>query len=179
MVEESEKEKWVRTLTERPPDRDEEESRYVQTVGESRFALLELAVPADADLSPGDRIAVESEYSIGVHRRLTYQTLTQAAQDRLEKTIEEIITDNEQRFIDFYNNAQPIGLRKHQLDVLAGIGDTRRERIIDERRQGAFTDFADLEARVDSLHDPRTLLIERVLTELREVEEVRYKLLVN
>jgi putative nucleotide binding protein len=86
---------------------------------------------------------------------------------------------NEQQFIDFYNNAQPICLRKHQLDVLPGVGDTRRERIIDERRRGPFADFAELEARVDSLHDPQTLLVERVLTELREVEEVRYKLLVN
>jgi putative nucleotide binding protein len=179
MAKESAHEEWVRTLTERPPDRDEEESRYVQTVGESRFALLELAVDANTDLSPGDRVAVESEDSIGVHRRLTYRTLTQAAQDRLEETIEEIIADNKQRFIDFYNNAQPIGLRKHQLDVLAGIGDTRRERIIDERRQGAFTDFADLEARVDSLHDPPALLVKCVLTELREADEVRYKLLVD
>jgi putative nucleotide binding protein len=172
MAKESAHEEWVRTLTERPPDRDEEESRYAQTVGESGFMLLELAVPADADFSPGDRVAVESEDSIGVYRRLTYQTLTQAAQDRLEATI----ADNKQRFIDFYNNVQPIGLRKHQLDVLAGIGDTRREAIIDERRRGPFADFADLEARVDSLHDPQTLLVERVLTELREV---RYKLLVN
>jgi putative nucleotide binding protein len=141
--------------------------------------LLELAVAADADLSPGDRVAVESEDSVGVHRRLTYQTLTQAAQDRLEATIGDIITANEQRFIDFYNNAQPIGLRKHQFDLLAGIGDARRERIIGERRRGPFADFADLETRVDSLHEPQTLLVERVLTELEEAEEVRYKLLVN
>jgi putative nucleotide binding protein len=179
MVEESPAEEWVRTLIERPPNRDEEEFRYVQTVGESRFTLLELAVAADADLSSGDRVAVESEDNIGVHRRLTDQTLTQAAQDRLAATIEDIITANEQRFIDFYNNAQPIGLRKHQLDVLAGIGDARRETIIDERRRGPFADFADLESRVDSLRDPQTLLVERVLTELREVEEVRYKLLVD
>jgi putative nucleotide binding protein len=179
MAEESPAEEWVRTLTERPPNRDEKESRYVQTVGERRFTLLELAPADSADLSPGDRVAVESEDITGVHRRLTYQALTQAAQDRLEATIEDIITDNEQRFIDFYNNAQPIGLRKHQLDVFAGIGDTRRESIIDERRRGPFADFVDLETRVDSLHDPQTLLVERVLTELREVEEVRYKLLVN
>ena len=179
MVEESTKEEWVRMLTERPSDRDEDKSRYVQAVGEIGFMLLELAVAADTDLSPSDRVAVESEGSIGVHRRLTYQILMQAAQDRLEKTIGDIITAKEQRFIDFYNNAQPIGLRKHQLDVLAGIGDARREAIIDERRRGPFADFADLEARVDSLHQPQTLLVERVLTELEEAEEVRYKLLVN
>lgn len=179
MVEESAKEEWVRVLTERPPDRDEEESRYIQVVGESRFTLLELAPADSANLSPGDRVAIESEDITRVHRRLTYQTLTQAAQDSLKATIEDIITANEQQLIDFYNNAQPIGLRKHQLDVLAGIGDTRREAIIDERRRGPFADFADLEARVDSLHDPQTLLVERVLTELSEVEEIRYKLLVN
>jgi putative nucleotide binding protein len=178
MVEESAKEEWVRTLTERPLDR-EETPWDVQVVGERRFTLLGLAVAADTDLSAGERVAVGSEEIIDVQRRLTYHTLTQAAQNRLEATIDAIIAANEQQFIDFYNNAQPIGLRKHQLDVLPEIGDTRRERIIDERRQEPFADFADLETRVGSLHDPRALLVERVLTELSEVEEVRYKLLVN
>ena len=178
MVEESPTEEWIRVLTERPPDRNEKESRYVQTVGESGFMLLELAVAADTDLSrrPGGR------RERGQSRRQPPADLPDAhagRQDRLEATIEDIITVNEQQFIDFYNNAQPIGLRKHQLDVLAGIGDTRREAIIDERRRGPFADFAELEARVDSLHDPQALLVERVLTELREGEEVRYKLFVN
>jgi putative nucleotide binding protein len=179
MVEESAEEEWVRMLTERPPDRDEDESWYVQAVGESGFMLLELVATEDADLMPGDRLVVEGEAFGGVTRRLTYHTLTQDAQNRLKETITAIIADNEQQFIDWYNNAQPIGLRKHQLDVLPGVGDTRRERIIDEQRQGAFADFADLEARVDTLHEPQTLLVERVLTELEEAEEVRYKLLVN
>ena len=178
MVEQTAKEEWVRTLTERPLDR-ENQPWDVQTVGETRFTLLVLAVAADTDLSSGDRVAVESDAVIDMKRRLTYQTLSQAAQDRLEATIGDIIVANEQRFIDYYNNAQPIGLRQHQLDLLPDIGDTRRERIIDERRQGAFTDFADLETRIDSLHDPQALLVERALTELREVEEARYKLLVN
>jgi putative nucleotide binding protein len=141
--------------------------------------LLELAAAEDADLSLGDRLAVEGEAFSGVTRRLTYHTLTQDAQDRLKETIAAIIAENEQRFIDWYNNAQPIGLRKHQLDVLSNIGDKRREAIIDERRREPFADFADLETRVDSLHDPQALLVERVLTELREVENARYKLLVN
>jgi putative nucleotide binding protein len=141
--------------------------------------LLELVAAEDADLTPGDRLAVEAKAFSGVNRRLTYHTLTQDAQDRLKETITAIIGDNEQRFIDWYNNAQPIGLRKHQLDVLPGIGDTRRERIIDEQRQGPFADFADLETRVESLHDPQALLVERVLTELKKVEQVRYKLLVT
>jgi putative nucleotide binding protein len=179
MVEESAKEKWIRMLTERPADHDEEGSRYVQAVGESGFMLLELAAAEDVDLSPGDRLAVEDEAFNSVTRRLTYHTLTQAAQDRLKETIAAIIGNNEQRFIDWYNNAQPMGLRKHQLDVLPDIGDKRREAIIDERRRGAFADFADLEARVESLHDPQVLLVERALTELREVEEARYKLLVT
>jgi predicted nucleic acid-binding OB-fold protein len=43
-----------------------------------------------------------------VTRWLTYHTLTQDAQDRLKETIAAIIADNEQRFINWYNNAQPI-----------------------------------------------------------------------
>jgi putative nucleotide binding protein len=141
--------------------------------------LLEPVAAKDADLSPGDRLAVEGEAFSGVKRRLTYHTPTQAGQDSLKETIAAIIETNEQRFIVWYNNAQPIGFRKHQLDVLPDIGDKRREAIIDERRQAPFTDFADLEARVDNLHDPQALLVERALIELREGEETRYKLLVN
>ena len=179
MVEESAKEEWIWMLTERPPDRDEDGSRYVQAVGEAGFILLELVAAADADLSPGDRLAVESETVIDVKRRLTYHTLTQDAQDRLKETIAAVIAANEPQFINWYNNAQPISLRKHQLDVLPDIGDVRREEILAERKRDPFTDFVDLEARVESLHDPQTLLIERVLIELREIEETRYKLLVN
>lgn len=80
-----------------------------------------------------DQLAVEHENIIGLYRRLTNQTLTQAAQDRLTET-GGIIAANEGRFIDVYNNAQPIGLREHQLDVLPGIGDKRPERIVNERR---------------------------------------------
>ena len=100
MVEESAQEEWVRMLTERPADRNEEESRYAQAVGETGFMLLELVAAEDADLSPGDRLAVEGDAFGGVKRRLTYHTLTQAAQDRLKETIAAIIADNEQRFID-------------------------------------------------------------------------------
>jgi putative nucleotide binding protein len=178
MVEESVKEEWVRTLTGRPLDRNEQ-PWDMQVVGESRFTLLGLAVAADTDFSPGERVAVESEEIIGIQRRLTYQTLTQAAQDRLAGTIEAIIAANDQRFIDFYNTAQPLGLRNNQLDVLPGIGDKRREAIIAERRQGPFESFDDLAMRVDSLHNPQALLVERALTELREAEEARYELLVT
>lgn len=63
--------------------------------------------------------------------------------------------------------------------MLPEIGDKRREAIIDERRRGPFADFADLEVRIDSLHGPQALLVERALTELKEVETVRYKFLVE
>jgi predicted nucleic acid-binding OB-fold protein len=58
---EAAKEEWIRMLTERPPDRDEDDSRYVQAVGESEFMLLELVAVEDADLTPDDRLAVEGE----------------------------------------------------------------------------------------------------------------------
>jgi putative nucleotide binding protein len=179
MAEQSANEEWVRVLAERPPDRDEEDSRYVQAVGESEFTLRELVPAENVDLTPGDRVAVESEKISRVTQSLTYQTLTQDAQDRLKETITAIISENEQRFIEYYNNAQPIGLRQHQLDFLPEIGDTRRDAIIDERKLEPFDDFADLETRVDSLSNPQTLLVDRVLTELRERNDARYKLLVN
>jgi hypothetical protein len=60
MVKESAIDEWVRTLSGRPPDRDEGDSQYVQAVGEARFMLVGLAVADDTDLAPDDRVAVKS-----------------------------------------------------------------------------------------------------------------------
>jgi len=80
------------------------------------------------------------------------------------------VADNEQRFVDFYNEAQPITLRLHQLNLLPGIGKKLRNGILDERKRRPFGSFDDLEARVEGLHDPEAVIVERVLEELRETD---------
>ena len=80
--------------------------------------------------------------------------------------------------MDFYNDAQPITLRLHQLNLLPGIGKKLRNSILDERKRKPFEDFDDLTERVAGLHRPKEILAERILEELRE-EDLKYRIFVG
>lgn len=165
-------------LTVLPPDTTDDNERRIQGITTDRFRLLEYTHSVDTTVSPGDRVAVTTADPEATPRQLTYESLSQDAQDRLEPTIESIIIQHEQRFIDYYNNAQPISLRRHQLDLLPTIGEGRRETIMRERERRPFEDFTDLETRVDGLTNPHAILAERILTELRG-DNVKYALFVD
>jgi putative nucleotide binding protein len=167
-------------LTVLPPETTDDDERRIQGVGIAHFTLLECALHDNTTVAPGDRVALTDDEQgphAAVTQRLTYETLSQDAQDRLEATVESIIIANEQRFIDYYNDAQPISLRRHQLDLLPGIAESRRNTIIRQRERQPFADFDDLEDRIEQLRDPHASLAERVLTELQD--DVKYTLFVE
>jgi putative nucleotide binding protein len=137
------------------------------------FALFAVALADDAHVSIGDRIVVDGP---NVHpdiedaRRVSHDELSGGAESELEYVVEEIIEADEERFVDFFNDAQPISLRLHQLNLLPGIGKKLRNNILDERKRRPFDSFEDVEERVSGLHDPKRVLIDRVLEELRQTD---------
>lgn len=146
------------------------------------FRLFEFAVNDDADVAIGDRVTVEpaGERSAVEHpREIEFDDLSSGARSELEYVVEELVEDEEQRFVDVFNDAGPITLRLHQLDLLPGIGEKLRNGITDDRkRHGPFESFEDLEDRVDGLHDPEGTIVERIMEELRG-EDLKYRLFVR
>ncbi len=145
------------------------------------FQLYELTFEGQPPVSIGDFIEIEPLDAIeGVVDRATigYDGLSSGAKSELEYVVEEIIERNEQHFVDFFTEAQPVSLRLHQLNLLPGIGDKIRDGILDARKRGPFSSFDDLEARVDGLHDPKSVLTDRILDELREAD-MKYYLFVG
>lgn len=143
----------------------------VHSVGEKHFVLLEL-IPKEGVLPQiHSRVYVgESERDVidRVKRRLRYEELTSAARLELPSTLELIIKNDEQRFIRFFNEAQPITTRFHMLEILPGIGKKLMWGIIVERKKGPFKSFEELTARVKGLHNPTRLIANRIEEELRE-----------
>jgi putative nucleotide binding protein len=113
-----------------------------------------------------------------IRRIIDHDDLSQGAQNELEYAVEDLVTAQEGRFVDFYNEAQPITLRLHQLNLLPGIGKKLRNNILDARKRGPFEDVEDLTERVSGLHRPKEKLVERILEELRE-EDLKYKTFVG
>lgn len=145
-------------------------------VGETDFRLVEAALTDDAGINIGDRIEIEPPgENVKTLRTITYGDLSSTAESELEYAIEEIVDGDEQRFVDFYNDAQPITTRLHVLNLLPGIGKKLRNNVLDARKRRPFESFEDLESRVSGLHSPKDVLIERILEELRE-EDLKYRI---
>ena len=148
-------------------------------VGEATFDLFELTLAEDADVSIGDRLVVAPEADrevVSRYREVGYDDLSRGAEQELEYVVEEIVERHPQRFLDYFNEAQPLTLRLHQLNVLPGIGEKLRNDILDSRKyDGPFESFEELEDRISGLHDPKGTVVERVLEELREDEEIKYR----
>lgn len=165
---------------------DDDRPRYQRdplcyVLSEEDFQLYELVFDSPPDVSIGDAIGIEplTELpNVRERNRINHDDLSSGARSELEYLVEELLDENEARFVDFFNRAQPISLRLHQLNLLPGIGDKLRDGILEERRRQPFESFEDLEARVNGLHDPRGILIERILDELRD-ESLKYHLFVG
>ncbi|WP_138006651.1 DUF655 domain-containing protein [Halalkalirubrum salinum] len=145
------------------------------------FGLYELSLTDDADLSIGDELQIDPEPDpeiVDRYRLVEYDDLSGGAKSELEYAVADIIDDDERRFVDFYNDAQPITLRLHQLNLLPGIGKKLRNGILDERKRGPFESFEDLTDRISGLHSPKETIKERILEELRE-DDLKYRAFVR
>ncbi len=147
----------------------------VYALGTEHFQLFEGIVSDSGDVSIGDQIDVGNATFVERTNRIEYGDLPSGAQSELEYVIEDLVAADASRFVDFYNDAQPITLRLHQLDLLPGIGEKLRNSILDERDRRPFQSFADLEERVSGLHNAEDVIVERLLEELRETE-LKYRI---
>jgi putative nucleotide binding protein len=142
------------------------------------FTLYEFIAESDADVSIGDRIDIASGDFVTRYSEIEYEGLPGGAQSELAYVIEDIVEEQQQRFVDFYNDAQPITLRLHQLNLLPGIGKKLRNNILDERKRQPFESFEDLESRIGGLHNPKEVLVDRIMEELRE-DDLKYRIFVR
>jgi len=148
-------------------------------LGVEEFRLFEVTLQEDVSLTITDRFdADRSSDVVASVREIAYDDLSGAAQSELEHAIRDVVESDEERFVNFYNDAQPITLRLHQLNLLPGIGKKLRNNILEQRKRKPFESFADLEDRVSGLHNPKEVLVERVLEELRE-DDLKYRTFVR
>jgi putative nucleotide binding protein len=144
------------------------EGLIVQGIGEEHLTLLELLGVQNMNFEVGERVYIGREGRdkvISVLGRLDYEYISQSAKNDLPAIIEKIVLQNEKRFIDHINNAQPVTPRIHALELIPGIGKTYMLTIIREREKRKFDSFADLQTRV-GLRDPAKLIVKRIVDEI-------------
>jgi putative nucleotide binding protein len=131
--------------------------------------MLEATIKPGAVLNAGERVYIgkdNREKIMLIKSRIAYDELTQNGKSELEIVILNIVRNNEKRFVDVFNNAGPLNIREHSLELLPGIGKKHLESILKARNEKKFESFADLTKRVPLLQDPAKLIKERIIAEL-------------
>ena len=146
----------------------EREGPLVQAIGEDRLTLLEILASNSAEFRPGERIPIGKENRIeivSVLGKLDYSELTNEARNELEPVLEQMIPQNEPKYIAYFNELQPITPRLHALELIPGIGKTFMRQIVNQRERKKFETFEELEKRV-GLREPVKLVAKRIVEEL-------------
>jgi putative nucleotide binding protein len=145
----------------------------VQLLGTKFFTLLEATVKPNVNIMLGQKVYVGKEGRQEIDHikgRITYDKLTNAAKEALPNILRKAVEEREADFINFLNNAKPISIRVHTLDLLPGIGKKNMEALLREREKAKFQSFEDLRKRVPSLIDPIGIFANRILSELEGKE---------
>lgn len=151
-----------------------------QAIGKEHFVLLELVPKKGIHLQPFEEVYIGDGKRDKIHHivgKIASAKLTATAKSEMEFVIKDIIKKNEKRFIEFFNKAQPLSTRMHQLELLPGLGKKHMWQIIEIREEKPFENFTDLKNRVKLMPDPEKAVIRRILRELEGIE--KHKLFVD
>ena len=147
----------------------------ITAIGEDRLTLLEILGSEDSVFDVGEKIYIGKEGRTKVQSvlgKLDYEQISSSAQSELSTVVQSIVENNEQRFVDYVNNAQPLTPRKHSLELLPGIGKTYLKVIIEQINKQKFTDYKDLEERA-GLKEPVQHISKRIMEEITGVTQFR------
>ncbi|MFB6245856.1 MAG: DUF655 domain-containing protein [Candidatus Nanohaloarchaea archaeon] len=141
-----------------------------QGIGTKNFNLLEVVMREDEhpkggeDLYIGEGDREEVKYIKG---RISYDELTASARSELKYVLDAIVSEQEDRFVEFFNEATPVTPRRHAFELLPGVGNKLMQSMLDAREESEFESFEDLDERVSAVPDPKQLVTDRIMNELK------------
>ena len=140
----------------------------VTAIGEDHLTLLEVLGIPNSIFEVGEKIFIGKEGRtkiLSVLGKMDYEKISSAAQSELETVVENIVTTNESKFVDYLNKAQPLTPRIHALELIPGIGKTYMKIMLEEREEKQFESYQDLQERV-GFKEPVRHISERIMDEI-------------
>lgn len=148
----------------------------VQALGKTHLTILELVPKKGVTLQPNQEVYIGEGKREEIHHikgRIPLEKLTATAKNELSHALERVIDGEEKRFVDFFNKAQPLSMRMHQLELLPGMGKKHMWEVIQARKEKPFESFEDLKRRVKLLPDPKKVVVKRIIKELGGEEKYK------
>jgi putative nucleotide binding protein len=140
----------------------------ITSIGEDRLTLLEVLGVPNSTFEIGEKIYIGKEGRtkiLSVLGKLEHGHISSSAQSELSSVVENIVTTNEAKFVEYLNNARPLTPRIHALELIPGIGKTYMKTMLEEREKKKFESYVDLQNRV-GFKDPVKHISERILHEI-------------
>ncbi|HLD40357.1 MAG TPA: DUF655 domain-containing protein [Candidatus Nanoarchaeia archaeon] len=148
----------------------------VQALGLDHLTLLELIPKKGISLQPMHKVYIGEGKRDEIHHikgKIPAEKLTATAANTLSEAVEEIVSAQEARFVEFFNKAQPLSMRMHQLELLPGVGKKHMWEVLNARKEKPFENFEDIKERVKLLPDPKQLIVKRIIAEIEGKEKYR------
>lgn len=152
----------------------------VQALGIEHLTVLELIPKKGVQLQPHQEVYIGEGKRDEIHHikgRIPASKLTATAKNELQHVVEDVVNKDEKKFVEFFNKAQPLTMRMHQLELLPGFGKKHMWEVLEARKEKPFENFDDLKKRVKLLPDPKVVVIKRIMMELEKDE--KYKIYVG
>ena len=144
-----------------------------QAIGIKNLTLLQLVPRRGVSLESKEKVYIgegkrdKVYYILG---RLPREKLTENSKIQLEDFVKKIVKEREKQFVEFFNVAEAINTRVHQLELLPGFGKKHTTEILNMRKDKKFLDFKDIKKRISSLPDPQKAIEKRIMKELTNME---------
>lgn len=146
----------------------------VQALGKENYTLLELVPRKGVFLQPFEEVYIGEAKRDKIHHingKIGVSKLTETAKSELKHVVEDLVKKHEERFVEFFNKAQPISTRMHVLELLPGVGKKHMWEILNERKIEPFKSLADLRDKVKLMPDPVITIVKRIVSELEGKEK--------
>ena len=152
----------------------------VYGLGIEEFKIFDMKPVPGAAINIGDRcyIGKETEERTQidhVRARVNFVELTHTAQSELGFVLDEIVKENEDKFIQFYNHAGPISRRYHSLELIPGLGKKTMNLIVNNR---PYKTFEEMEEKIPNFRNPEKYISQRIESEIKESDQ-KYRLFVR
>lgn len=155
-------------------------SPIVQALGMGHLSILELIPKKGVQLQPHKEVYIGEGKREEIHHikgRIPIDKLTATARNELVHVVDEVVSKEEKKFVEFFNKAQPLTMRMHQLELLPGLGKKHMWEVLNARKEKPFEGFNDLKKRVKLLPDPKKVVVKRIMQELEG--DQKYKIFVG
>jgi len=148
-----------------------------QVIGKDHFTLLEVVTKPGISLQVGEEVYVGKDERPKIELikgRITYKDLTSNSLSELEEIVTKMVEANKEKYLAFFNTSRGISLRRHQLELLPGMGKKHMLALLDEREKKPFASMEEILTRVKGAPEPIKGIVKRIMEELEGPEDKHY-----